>query len=170
MRFIALLCCFLVASLATAADFKIGTVDMQKLFNNYPGTKAAKTKLQAFEKKKSDDLADSAQEIKDLKSELDKSGSVLSDKQKAKKKRELDEKIQAYQQDSAQAEKELMSKQNDMTQAVVDEIKALVANIAKDNGLDMVLDQDKTVYLKNSVDLTDKVLKTFKKDSSDDSK
>jgi Skp family chaperone for outer membrane proteins len=48
----------------------------------------------------------------------------------------------------------------------------IVAGVAKDNGVDLVLDTDKTVYVSGGTDLTDAVLKSFKKvdvDSSNDS-
>jgi len=170
MRWIALLCCFLAASLASAKDMKIGIVDMQKLFNGYPGTQKAKDKLSALEKKKKDDLSDEAQELKDLEKQLGDS-SVLSDKQKEKKTAEYKTKLAAFSQDQEQAQKELMAKETDMTQTIIGEIKDVVAAVAKDKGVDLVLDQDKTVYAKDAVDLTDEVSKHFKgSDKDDDSK
>lgn len=170
MRWIALLCCFLAASLASAKDLKIGTVDMQKLFNNYPGTQKAKDKLAALEKKKKDDLSDEAQELKDLEKQLGDS-SVLSDSQKAKKTTEYKTKLATFSQDQEEAQKELMAKENDMTQTIIGEIKDIVASVAKDKGVDLVLDVDKTVYAKDAVDLTDDVSKRFQSsDKGDDSK
>lgn len=168
---IALMCCFLVASVASAKDLKLAVVDMQKLFDGYPGTQKAKDKLKDIEKKKMNDLTDTAQELKDLQKELNDSSSVLSEKQKARKEREFNEKKAAFDQDQAQAQKELMGKENEMTQNIVGEIKAIVATIAKGKDFDLVLDQDKTVYARDAVDLTDDVLKSFKNmDKEDNSK
>jgi len=170
MRWIALLCCFLIASIASAKDLKIGIVDMQKLFNSYPGTQKAKDKLAALEKKKKDDLSDEAQELKDLEKQLGDS-SVLSEKQKEKKTTEYKTKLATFSQDQEQAQKELMAKESDMTQTIVGEIKDIVASVAKDKDIDLVLDQDKTVYAKDAVDLTADVSKQFKTaDKGDDSK
>src|SRR5579883_1232949 len=170
MRWIALLCCFLIASIASAKDLKIGIVDMQKLFNSYPGTQKAKDKLAALEKKKNDDLSDEAQELKDLEKQLGDS-SVLSEKQKEKKTTEYKTKLATFSQDQEQAQKELMAKESDMTQTIVGEIKDIVASVAKDKDIDLVLDQDKTVYAKDAVDLTADVSKQFKTaDKGDDSK
>lgn len=169
MRWIALVCCFLTASMVSAKDLKIGVVDMQKLFNSYPGTQKAKDKLADFEKKKRDDLSDSAQEIKDLEKDLSDSNSVLSEKQKARKTSEYKTKMAAFSQAQEEAQKEVMAKESDMTQTIIGEIKDLVATVAKNKDIDLVLDLDKTVYAKDAVDLTDEVSKSFKS-AGDDSK
>lgn len=171
MRWIALLCCFLAASVASAKDLRIAVVDMQKLFNGYPGTATAKDKLKDLEKKKMDDLQDTAQELKDLEKELTDSSSVLSEKQRAKKEKEYRDKKAEFDQDQSDAQKELMNQENTMTQDIVDKIKTIVAGVAKDKGIDLVLDQDKTVYARDAVDLTDDILKSFKSaNAGDDSK
>jgi outer membrane protein len=171
MRWIALLFCFLTVSMVSAKDLKIGVVDMQKLFNSYPGTQKAKDKLVAWEKKKQEDLAPEKQELEDLQNDLANSSSVFSEKEKARKKKEFSDKYTAYQQETQEFEKEEVAKEGEMTQAIVGEIKDLVAALAKDKGIDLVLDLDKTVYAKDAVDLTDEVSKNFKSaDKGDDSK
>jgi Skp family chaperone for outer membrane proteins len=173
MRFITLLCCFLIASVASAKDFRYAVVDMQKLFNDYPGTDKAKDKLSSWEKKKSEDLNESAQEISDLETELGGSSSMLSSAQKKRKLKEHDDKVAAFKQQRDQVQKEVMAKEAEMTQQLVDEIKAIVAGIAKDNNVDVVFDLDKTVYANSPLDLTKAVEDKYKKlkdDSDSDSK
>ena len=158
---------FLAASLVSAKDFKLAVVDMQKLFNSYPGTQKAKDKLKDMEKKKLQDLKETAQDLSDLEKELTDSSSVLSQKQRLRKQKEYQEKKAAFDQEQAEAQKDLMTKENDMTQTLVDQLKDIVAGIAKDKGFDLVLDKDKVVYSKDAVDLTDDILKNFKdKDTS----
>lgn len=168
MRLIALLCCFLIASMVSAADIKIAVVDMQKLFNSYPGTQKAKDKLAAWEKKKQAELGPEKEELQDLQNDLTSSSSVLSEKEKARKKKEFEEKYTAFQQEAQEFEKEAASKESELTQNIVGEIKDLVASVAKNKGIDLVLDQDKTVYAKDAVDLTAEVSKSFKSSEKDD--
>jgi Skp family chaperone for outer membrane proteins len=47
-----------------------------------------------------------------------------------------------------------MVKENDLTQMVLGEIKVIIAGVAKDKGYDLVLDSEKTAYVKGGVDLT----------------
>ncbi|HJT25368.1 MAG TPA: OmpH family outer membrane protein [bacterium] len=171
MRWIAMLCCFMLASVVSANDLKIGTVDMQKLFNSYPGTQKAKDKLVAWEKKKQEELAPEKQELEDLQNDLTSSSSVYSAKEKALKKKQFGDKYAAYQQEAQQFEKEEVAKEAEMTQSIVGDIKDIVGSVAKDKGIDLVLDQDKTIYAKNAVDLTAEVSQHFKSaDKDDDSK
>jgi Skp family chaperone for outer membrane proteins len=45
---------------------------------------------------------------------------------------------------------------------VFNKLKALIATVAKEDGFDLVLDTDQTVYAKDAVDITEKVKKRFK--------
>jgi outer membrane protein len=163
MRFIPLMCCFLVASLACAADLKIGVVDLQKLFKEYPGTKKAEKKFQDVAVQKQKDLKDSEEEITGLDQELKSSSAVMSAKKKLKKQEELKQKYQDYLQTKAKLENELRTQEAQMTADILDEIKDIAAKVAKAQGMDLVLDSEKTVYAKNSTDLTDSIVKEFKK-------
>lgn len=172
MRFFILLCCFLVASAASAKDFRVATVDLQRLFKEYPGTDAAQKKFKDMAEKKQKDLQDSAQDLQELQTEIKDSSSVLSAKQKKQKETELKEKAHDLDAAENQARTYLSTKESEMTQSILDEIKVIVAGVAKDKGADVVLDVDKVVYVNGGVDLTDDVLKSFKKidaTSSDDS-
>jgi outer membrane protein len=171
MRWIAMLCCFLAASFVSAKDLKIATVDLAKLFKEYPGTKAAQKKFTAMAERKKQDLTDSADELRDLKKQLDNSSSVLSSKQLRQKKQEYDRKAQNFAQQENQVQQDMQAKESEMTMSILDEIKVIVSGVAKDNSVDLVLDSEKTVYVKDGTDLTDQILKTFKKSdaSKDDS-
>lgn len=172
MRFFTLLCCFLIASAASAKDFRVATVDLQKLFKEYPGYDTAQKKFKDMAEKKQKDLQESAQDLQELQNELKSSSSVYSAKQKKQKETELKQKAHDLDTAENEARTYLASKESEMTQTLLDEIKVIVANVAKDMGVDLVLDSEKTVYVNGGTDLTDNVLKSFKKvdaDSSDDS-
>ncbi len=148
---------------------KVGTVDLQKLFKEYPGTVKAQKKFNAMAKKKAADLKEAQEDLKDFATELRSSDSVLSAKQKRQKQNELDAKQNTYLQQENQIKMELAAKENEMTQSILEELKAIVASMAKDKGVDLVLDSEKIVYLNGGIDLTDAILKSYKKSDSDSS-
>jgi len=150
-----------------AKDMKIGTVDLQKLFKDYPGTKKAQKKFEDVAAQKQKDLKDSEDEIADMDQDLKKSDAVMSSKQKKKKQEQLKQKYQEYLQTKAKMENDMRTQESQMTADIVAEIKEIVAKIAQAQGMDLVLDAEKTVYVKDGTDLTDKVLKSFKSVSSD---
>lgn len=161
MRSTVLLTVFLLAASAFARDYKTAVVDMAKIFNEYPGTQRAKEKLAKWEKQKTDDLNDTYQELNDLNKELTKS--PLSAKMKAKKQQEFDEKFADYKKRDAEVKNAIMDKEGAMTQELVDEIKPIVAAVAKDKDIDLVLDSSKVVYNASQTDITQDVLDRFKK-------
>jgi len=172
MRFLTLVCCFLLVATASAKDLKVGIVDLKKLFTEYPGTQKAQKKFKTLAEKKQKELSEPEDELTDLQKQLEGSSSVLSSKQRDRKAAEYKKKLQDYAQLKGQMQTELAAKEAEITQTILDEIKVAVADVAKGQDVDLVLDSEKTVYAKGSVDLTDAVLKNFKKmdtDSSEDS-
>ena len=80
-------------------------------------------------------------------------------------------KAQAFQQKQNQIQTDLASKEQDMTLELLEKIKVIVAAVAKSAGVDLVIDADKAVYVKDGVDLTGDVIKNYSKsDSSKDDK
>jgi len=169
MRFITVICVFLATSLVSAKDFKVATVDLQKLFKEYPGYEKAQKKFKTLAEKKQKELQESAQDLQDLQGEIKNSSSVLSAKQKKQKESELKQKAHELDLAENQAMTYLASKESEMTQSLLDEIKTIVAAVAKDKGADLVLDGEKTVYVNGGIDLTTDVLKSkeFKVTESD---
>jgi outer membrane protein len=161
MRFISFfLAAFLVAGWTLAGDMKIATVDLQKLFKDYPGTQTAESKLKDIEKKKIKELTPMEDELKDLQNELQNNSSVLSKKEKQEKKELFGMKMDEYTKAKSQMQLDLQTKESDMTQTVLVEIKGIIAGVAKDKGYDLVLDSEKTAYVKGGSDLTDDVEKS----------
>jgi len=177
MRFITLLCCLLAASMvsfAQAKDMKVGTVDLKKIFQEYPGYEKAQAKFKGLAEKKQKELSEPEQDLTDLQKEIETSGSVMSAKDKQKKTIKYKKMLEAYAQQKAQIQNDLANKEAEMTQGLLDEIKGVVAQVAKDMNVDLVLDSEKTVYVRDGVDLTDAMLKKFKtlkvKDDDDSKK
>jgi len=159
MRFLTLLCCFLAASTVMAKSFVIGTVDLQRLFKEYPGTAAAQKKFNAFADGKKKDLLDSQKVLQDLQTEL--SSGKLSDKVKKEKQDEFQQQYQDLEDQKNHAQTEISNREQEMTQTLLGQIKDIVAKVADSEGVDLVLDSNNIVDVKTSVDLTADVLKKF---------
>jgi outer membrane protein len=162
MRILSLVTCFfLLASTSFAKDFKMATVDLAKLFNEFPGTKDAQDKFTTIAAKKQKDLESQANDLQDLDNELKKQSSVLTPKQKADKEYILKKKFEDYTQEKNQIMAELKTDQDQMTDDLLTQIKAIVVKVAQAKGYDVVLDSEKTILVNNPVDLTDDVIKQY---------
>jgi outer membrane protein len=161
MRFGVLICCFLAVSAAIAGNLKMAMVDMKTLFKEYPGTLQAQKNFEARAREKKEDLADSQQDLADLQDELNDPKSSLSRKERERKEKEFAEKSQNYQNEAKHIQLELDDQDNEMTLMLMGQIKDIVAQVAKKEDLDLVLDSDDAVDVKNGLDLTGEVLRTF---------
>ncbi len=162
MRFIMMVCLFMAVSISHARDFKVATVDLKKVFNEYPGKKSADLKMKDLIQEKQQELAPLKKELEKLQGELSSSSSVLSKKEKKEKTYIFQKKMDDFTKQQTQMQSDLADKDTEMTQKLLDKIKVIIGKIAKDKNVDLVMDSDKTVFAKDSVDLTDDVLKSYK--------
>jgi outer membrane protein len=161
MRFGVLICCFSAASAATAGNLKVATVDMKTLFKEYPGTLQAQKNFETQAREKKEDLADSQQDLADLRDELNDPKSSLSRKEREQKEKEFADESQNYQNEANHIQVELDDQDKEMTRMLMGQIKDIVAQVAKKEDVDLVLDSDDAVNIKNGLDLTEEVLRAF---------
>jgi len=126
--------------LSNVYALKVGYVDIEKVFNQYSGTKKAKTKLQSKLKEEQKKIDKKKQEILKMKDDLDKQKSIL-DKNKLKEKEdELQQKLEKLQADALEIQQKLYGEK-----------------IAKDKGYDFVFEKNLLLY--GGEDITYLVLK-----------
>ena len=163
MRYLILLLCFLTAPAVMAEDFTAATVDMQKLFKEYPGTLPAQNKFVALTKSRKKDLMESEKVLERLKEELTGPGAAsLTTTEREAKGKEYDDERQNLEDMQTRMQNELAQKEQEMTQAIVGKIKTMVAAIAKKHDVNLVMDTRETESLQGGLDLTDEVLASFK--------
>jgi len=143
--------------LSNVYALKVGYVDIEKVFNQYSGTKKAKTKLQSKLEEEQKRIDKKKQEILKMKDDLDKQKSIL-DKNKLKEKEdELQQKLEKLQADALEIQQKLYGEEKELTANIVEEIRAIVQKIAKDKGYDFVFEKNLLLY--GGEDITYLVLK-----------
>ncbi|HXL73344.1 MAG TPA: OmpH family outer membrane protein, partial [bacterium] len=163
MRYLTLLLCFLTASTVMAKDFTSATVDMQKLFKAYPGTLPDQNKFAALTKTRKKDLMDSEKILEKMKEDLTgPDAASFTTAERDAKGKEYDDERQNLEDMQSRIQNELAQKEAEMTQAIVEKIKVIVAVIAKKHDVDLVLDTRDTESVEGGLDLTDEVLTSFK--------
>ncbi len=161
MRFLILLCFFLAASAATAKDFVVGVVDMQELYKQYPGTTKAQKKFDELAQEKRQDLADLESALRDLQGVLSDPKGALSSRERKQKEKEFEEANQNYQEEKNRIQNELQERNQEMMEKLTVRIKDVIIGIAKKYQIALVLNKNDVVGVKNGVDLTTEVLRTF---------
>ena len=158
---------FLMAGAATARaeDMKIGTVDMQKALQTVDSGKKAKAQLEKeFNAKKKDIQAEEAS-IRKAGEELEKQSLVMNEEAKNKKRAELQQRIMKLQESTARSQAELQQKERDLTKPIIDKLREIIGELAKQKGYTMVLEKNENTVLfsQDKDDLTQQVVDKFNK-------
>ncbi len=145
--------------LVYAQELKIGYVDIEKVFNQYSGTKSAKEKLKKDVEKEQKALEQEKDAIKKELDELDKKSAVMDKKQLSAKKEELQKKAEQLQMKTLDVQQKLLTKEKELTANIIDEIRAIIAKIGKEKKYDYIF--EKTMLLYGGEDITYLVIKAI---------
>src|SRR6266581_3643707 len=151
------------APAAFGADgVKLGYVDVQKVLVQSDAGKDAKAQLAGKGNKYETEKNSREEELKKLKGELEKQSVLLAeDARKAKehlfmqKRKDLDRFLKDAQED-------LQAKNDELTNAIVEEIVKVIRDYGKKNGYTFVfVKNDSMIYADEKADMTEEVLKSF---------
>ncbi len=140
-------------SSALAAGDKFGSVDVGKLFDQYEKTKeyskSLEDKASSYEKERDVKLS----EIKQMQDKLN----LLSDAEKEKKQKEIDDLIKSAREFAMNRETDLKKEGDDRLKEVAKDIEDAVSEYAKKEGYTMVFNERVFVYSNKANDITSKV-------------
>lgn len=142
-----------------AKEYKIGYVDLAKVFDEYKKTKDSEKNLSDKAKLKEDSRKAMVDELRKLKDEQ----ALLSEKAKADKQKVIDDKIKALQDFDMKARDELMKERNDLLGGILKDIEKVVADYAKEAGYDVIMNSRMLLYGAPQHDLTEETLKRLNK-------
>ena len=166
------------AAAAGAAELKIATVDLDKVFTAHPKTQAAEADLEKAEEGIQAEMEQMVAEGRALQEEAAKLAEaarspILTEEARLKKRNEADEKRTALEEFQLRARrtqenklKQLREQVMKSRQGIVDELMAALAQFAQANEYDLVLDRSGmtmnaiplVAYSKPELDVTDKLI------------
>ena len=148
---------------AAAAEFKVGVVDGMDVVSKSSAGKG----VQAAIKHKSEELSKPfGQRRQDLAKEVEnfqKQASLMKEDARKTKAAELEKKMQDFQKQGADAEKQLQQFQESQLAPLFQKLEGAVKTVAQQEKLDMVLDKRNAglLYMDPKLDITDKVRSKF---------
>jgi outer membrane protein len=167
------LCGIIVASAAGtgwAADaFKMGVVDPQAVLEKSKAGRRALDGLKEHAASRQKLLSKDEEELKGLENQLKAQESSLSESQKREKQAHFRTKIQDYQKRVQDFNQELAVKQKELVDEYMKKIQVATKAVAEKSGVALVVDKgsDTTIkiviYNKDTIDLTEQVIKEFDK-------
>jgi len=144
---------------AYAKEYKLGYVDLGRVFDEYKKTKESEKILEEKGKAKEAERKVLVDELKKLKDEQ----AMLSESKKAEKQSAIDAKVKVLQDFDLKARNDLMKERNDRLNVIMKDIEKIVTDYAKETAYDMVLNSRTLLYGAEQYDLTAEVLKRLNK-------
>lgn len=147
------------------ADVVVGKVDVQKVLVTVNQGVAVRDQLKKSFEDKQKVLKKDEDAIKKLQDDYQKKAAVINDTEKAKKEREIQEKIIAIQQKTSTYQKEIQDMEQNLKTPILERVKNIVDDVAKSSGVDFVYEAATApiLYAKTEKDLTDDVIKAYNK-------
>lgn len=159
---------FLTVATALSADsIKIGYVDAQKVLDTTQAGKKVKESMQEFVKSRQKIVDLDESEIKQLQDDLAKQSAVLSGEARREKEDAVQRKFMEYQRRAGEMTKEVQAKNKEVQERFSKDLEGVVKKVAERSGYTVVIDKNAEggvlLYAKESLDLTDEVIKEFEK-------
>jgi outer membrane protein len=143
---------------ASAADYKIGYVDVRKVVQQSEQAQQAKGELEDQVAERKTELESKREKIQTLQKELEKQGSLMSEDQKKAKQRKLQDAMREFRRLQQQAQEDLDTQKNQVLQDIYDQVFQIVNRIGEQEGFDLILTAPAAMYVAERVDLTQRVL------------
>lgn len=152
--------------MAAAADeeksaVRIGYVDVQKTLNESIAGRAAKDELQGIVQKTQEAINEKVAEKEKLQTELEKQAIVLSPEARREKTDMLEKMERDLQRMIADANTTVSKKQRDLEISILDEIKDIIDDIAKEKGYTLVIPAEMIIYSVEDAELTEEIIKRY---------
>jgi outer membrane protein len=144
---------------SNAATLKIGFIDLNRLFTEYPATKRAEESLNAERAKAKTELDQRLNRLKSMMSRIEQQSGSAS-KSLVEQARELDKEISEFR---TSREKSLQDKFVQMRKKIIEELNLIIREVAEENKLNVLYDKSGmsmgqvpvVVYTKGVFDITD---------------
>ncbi len=141
---------------------RVAYIFMQGIFNGSADGKAAATRLQEWEKKKTAEIQVKAKEAEALQAKINQGGNVLNESARAQAQRDL----QRLQRELTGMQEDAQQEGNELRQQLLGEfsqkVNPIIAAVAKERGLHMIFsvsDEANVAWADPGLDLTAEIIK-----------
>lgn len=147
------------SSTAPSYAARIGFVNTDRLFAETRPAQAAQAKIKREFAKRESELNEMGSRLKMAIEQFEKDVAKLNDAQRAQRQALLLEQDANFQQKRREFQEDLNNRKNEELQHLLDTANRVVVQIAKDNQIDVVLQE--VVYINRRLDITDKVIEVL---------
>ena len=142
-----------------AQEFKIGIVNIDRIFREANSAKAAQAKLEQEFGKREKELGDLGTQLKTLADKFEREAPTLSESQRATRQKQVVDQDRDFQRKRREFQEDLNARKNEELQQVIERANKVVKTVAETEKYDLVLQE--AVYASPKHDITDKVIKAL---------
>ena len=143
----------------SAQEFKIGIVNLDRIFREANSAKSAQAKLEQEFGKREKELSDVATQLKTLSDKYEREAPTLSETQRATRQKQLVDQDRDFQRKRREFQEDLNARKNEELQQVIERANRVVKTLAEAEKYDLIVQE--AVYVNPKHDITDKVLKSL---------
>jgi outer membrane protein len=161
---IVLLALVLGATTVSAADIKLGYVNLQKALSESAAGQAAKTKMEGEIADIEDQIKQRQEDLQALQDSLKKQMGMLSDEAKEEKQIEFEQRVRDYQRYVKDKQDEMKAREERYTQQILRDLGQQVVTLSEEEGVSMMMEMSQLVYAAPELDYTDKLIEMYDKE------
>ena len=144
---------------ANAQEFKVGVVNLDRIFREANSAKSAQTKLEQEFSKREKELTDLASQLKTQSDKFEREAPTLAESQRTTRQRQLVDQDRTFQTKRREFQEDLSARKNEELQQVIERANKVVKTLAETEKYDLILQE--SVYVNPKHDITDKVIKAL---------
>ena len=144
---------------ASAQEFKVGVVNLDRIFREANSAKAAQTKLEQEFSKREKELTDMGTQLKAQSDKFEREAPTLAESQRTVRQRQLVDQDRTFQTKRREFQEDLSARKNEELQLVIERANKVVKTLAETEKYDLILQE--SVYVNPKHDITDKVIKAL---------
>ncbi len=149
----------LAAFAASAQEFKVGVVIIDRIFREANSAKAAQAKLEQEFGKRDKEITDLGTQLKAAADKFEREAPTLSESQRIARQKQLVEQDREFQRKRREHLEDLNSRKNEELQQLIERANKVVKAVAESEKYDLILEG--AVYVSPKHDITDKVIKAL---------
>ena len=143
----------------SAQEFKIGIVNLDRIFREANSAKTAQAKLEQEFGKREKDLNDVATQLKTLSDKYEREAPTLPESQRTTRQKQLVDQDRDFQRKRREFQEDLNARKNEELQQVIERANRVVKTLAETEKYDLIVQE--AVYVNPKHDITDRVLRSL---------
>ena len=144
---------------ANAQEFKVGIVNLDRIFREANTAKSAQVKLEQEFSKREKELNDNASQLKTASEKFEREAPTLAESQRATRQKQLVDQDRDFQRKRREFQEDLNSRKNEELQTVIERANKVVKALAEAEKYDLIVQE--AVYVNPKLDITDKVIRSL---------